>query len=202
MTHAIQVQIGVLPFGNELFNLYKSCNTEGKLIQQAKLELVNQLFAAYGVLVLIPDQAELKAAFSSVIQKELLEQFSHSIVEKTAAALSLNYKVQASSRDINLFYLVDNYRERIELNAEDRFEVKALHKVFSKEEILQELELHPELYSSNVILRGVFQETILPNIAFIGGGGELAYWLELKNVFKADNIPYPVLILRNNFLIS
>ena len=201
MMHAIQGQISVLPFGNELIELYKSCYTEGKLIQQATLELVNHLFAAYGVVVLIPDQAELKAAFSSVIQKELLEQFSHSIVEKTAAALSLNYKVQASGRDINLFYLVDNYRERIELNAEGQFEVKALQIVFSKEEILQELELHPERFSPNVILRGVFQETILPNIAFIGGGGELAYWLELKNVFKAANIPYPVLVLRNSFLV-
>ncbi len=201
MMHSIEGQIGVLPFGNELIELYKSCYAEGKLIQQATLELVNQLFAAYGVVVLIPDQAALKATFSSVIQKELLEQFSHSIVEKTAAALSMNYKVQASGRDINLFYLVDNYRERIELNTEGQFEIKALQKVFSKEEILQELENHPERFSPNVILRGVFQETILPNIAFIGGGGELAYWLELKNVFKEVNIPYPVLVLRNSFLV-
>jgi bacillithiol biosynthesis cysteine-adding enzyme BshC len=201
MMYAIQGQIGVLPFGNELIQLFMSCYTEGKLIQEATLELVNHLFAAYGVVVLIPDQAELKAAFSSVIQKELLEQFSHTVVEKTAAALSLNYKVQASGRAINLFYLVDNYRERIELNAEGQFEIKALQKVFSKEEILQELALHPERFSPNVILRGVFQETILPNIAFIGGGGELAYWLELKNVFKAVNIPYPVIVLRNSFLV-
>src|SRR5205085_4783484 len=70
-----------------------------------------------------------------------------------------------------------------------------------KEAILQELKDHPERFSANVILRGAFQESILPNIAFIGGGGELAYWLELKAVFAAVNIPYPVLILRNSFLL-
>jgi hypothetical protein len=48
---------------------------------------------------------------------------------------------------------------------------------------------------------GLFQETILPNIAFIGGGGELAYWLELKTVFEAIGVPYPMLLLRNSFLV-
>jgi uncharacterized protein YllA (UPF0747 family) len=47
----------------------------------------------------------------------------------------------------------------------------------------------------------LFQETILPDIAFIGGGGEIAYWLELKGVFEKYNVPYPVLVLRNSFLI-
>ena len=57
-----------------------------------------------------------------------------------------------------------------------------------------------ERFSPNVILRGVFQETILPGIVFIGGGGELAYWLELKNVFAEANVHMPVLQLRNSFL--
>jgi uncharacterized protein YllA (UPF0747 family) len=41
----------------------------------------------------------------------------------------------------------------------------------------------------------------LPNIAFIGGGGELAYWLQLKNLFEHYKIIYPVLVLRNSFLV-
>jgi uncharacterized protein YllA (UPF0747 family) len=61
--------------------------------------------------------------------------------------------------------------------------------------------MHPERFSANVILRGVFQEMILPNIAFIGGGGEIAYWLELKKVFEACEVPFPMLIIRNSFLI-
>ncbi len=59
----------------------------------------------------------------------------------------------------------------------------------------------PERFSPNVILRGLFQETILPNIAFVGGGGETAYWLELKPLFKHYRVPFPVLILRNSFLL-
>ncbi|MBS0288383.1 MAG: bacillithiol biosynthesis BshC, partial [Proteobacteria bacterium] len=81
------------------------------------------------------------------------------------------------------------------------FNIQNLNLEFTEEEILKELDEHPERFSPNVILRGALQETILPNIAFIGGGGELAYWLELKEVFKQADVPYPVLLLRNSFLI-
>jgi uncharacterized protein YllA (UPF0747 family) len=96
--------------------------------------------------------------------------------------------------------LIDDKRERIEVQA-TKYEVRTLGLGFSKEEIIAELKKYPERFSANVILRGAFQETVLPNIAFIGGGGELAYWLELKNVFAAVHIPYPVLLLRNSFLL-
>ncbi len=200
LIHAIHGQVGVLPFGKELTTLLQQCYTEGKQIQQATLELVNALFGEYGLIVLVPDNAKLKTVFQSVVAKELTEGFSHTIVADTIVALEKNYKVQAGGREINLFYLIDDKRERIEVQG-TMYEVRTLGLHFSKEEILAELNAHPERFSANVILRGAFQETVLPNIAFIGGGGELAYWLELKNVFAAVNIPYPVLLLRNSFLL-
>ena len=137
---------------------------------------MNQLFADYGVLVLIPDSAKLKSAYQSVVKKELVERFSHQLVTETINKLKHNYKVQTAGREINLFYLIDENRLRIELE-NDVFHVKDLSLSFTQTEVLQELEDHPERFSANVILRGGFQETVLPNIAFIGGGGELAYWM-------------------------
>jgi bacillithiol biosynthesis cysteine-adding enzyme BshC len=99
-----------------------------------------------------------------------------------------------------LFYLIDDERERLEVEG-SKFKVQKLKLEWTEEEILKELNEHPERFSPNVILRGAFQETILPNIAFVGGGGELAYWLELKNVFASANVPYPLLVLRNSFLL-
>jgi bacillithiol biosynthesis cysteine-adding enzyme BshC len=197
---AIYGQVGVLPFGNEWIDLLKRCYQEGTTIQQATLQLVNALFGEYGLVVLVPDNAKLKSAFHSVVEKELTEGFSHKAVADTIEQLGKNYKVQAGGRDLNLFYLINDKRERIELGGE-KYEVKTLGLSFSKDEILTELKEYPERFSANVILRGAFQETVLPNIAFIGGGGELAYWMELKNVFEAVQIPYPVLILRNSFLV-
>ena len=200
LIHLIAGQIGVLPFGNELIQLFSTCYTIGKSIQQATLELVNSLFGSYGLIVLVPDNAKLKTLFAPIIEKELTEQFSEKIVSTTISQLQENYKVQAAGRPINLFYLIDDKRERIELN-NGQYEVAALNLQFTQEEILQELKSYPERFSPNVILRGAFQESILPNIVFIGGGGELAYWLELKNVFEAAGVAYPILLLRNSFAI-
>jgi uncharacterized protein YllA (UPF0747 family) len=69
---------------------------------------------------------------------------------------------------------------------------------WSLSEILKHLHDFPEKFSPNVIMRSLYQEVILPNLAYIGGGGELAYWLELKDYFKEMNIPFPILLLRNS----
>jgi bacillithiol biosynthesis cysteine-adding enzyme BshC len=200
LINEMHAQLGVLPYGDEIIVLFKQCYVEGDTIQQSMLKLVNALFGEYGLIVLLPDNIELKRLFVPAMQKEIEEQFSHKAVGKTIKQLSEHYKVQAGGRELNLFYLIDDKRERIEL-VKTKFKVETLGLEFTKDELLIELADHPDRFSPNVILRGVFQEQILPNIAFIGGGGELAYWLELKNVFEEVNIPYPVLVLRNSFLL-
>ena len=193
-------QVGVEEYGSEIINLFKECYRLNTTIQQATLKVVNALFGEYGLIVLIPDNRELKSLFAPVIAKELTEQFSHKAVEESINELSQHYKVQAGGRDINLFYLVDDKRERIE-KEDNIFTVQGIKKRFTKEEMLQELRTNAERFSPNVILRGAFQETVLPNIAFIGGGGELAYWMELKRVFKAIHLPYPILISGIHFCL-
>ena len=196
----LQGEFGQLAFGDKMIKICTEAYTKHTNIQTATLYLINELFKTYGLLVLIPDNANLKRLFNVVVKKELTAQFSHKLVADTIAKMGEHYKVQAGGRDINLFYLnEEGKRERIEL-INEKFQVPNLGLIFTQEEILQELEAHPERFSANVILRGVFQEMILPNIAFIGGGGELAYWLELKTVFEAVEVPYPMLILRNSFL--
>ena len=49
-------------------------------------------------------------------------------------------------------------------------------------------------------MRPVYQEKILPNLAYIGGNAEIMYWLELKDYFSKIEIPFPILIPRNSML--
>jgi bacillithiol biosynthesis cysteine-adding enzyme BshC len=196
----LQGQLDVLPFGEEIVSVFKKAYQQGRTIQQCTLELVNELFGQYGLIVLVPDDPALKKLFQPVVEKELKEQFSHQAVEQTITALSKHYKVQAGGRALNLFYLIDDKRERITFD-NSKYKAAQLQLEFTETEILKELSDHPERFSPNVILRGVFQEMILPNIAFIGGGGEIAYWLELKKVFEDAGVPYPILVLRNSFLL-
>lgn len=201
LLNEIEGQLNTQAHGKELTELFRAYYKEGSTIQQSTFGLLNRLFGEYGLIVLIPDDPSFKKLFQPVIEKELTEQFSHKAVAETAKKLEEHYKVQASGRQLNLFYLVDDKRERIEMEGL-KLKVEGSNLEWDKEEILQELNKHPERFSPNVILRGAYQETILPNVAFIGGGGELAYWLELKQVFKEANVPYPVLILRNSFLLA
>lgn len=190
----------ILPQGQKALEILKEAYQKGKTISEATLSFVHAFFGSKGLLVLQPDDAALKAAFIPVMEKELLSGFSHEVIQPTIAALSKDYHVQSEGRSINLFYLKDNLRARIEKQGE-QFIVVDTDIQFTQVEIITELHQHPERFSPNVILRGVYQETILPGIVFVGGGGELAYWMELKNVFQAVGVHYPLLQLRNSFLL-
>lgn len=191
--------IGYAPHAPELLEILKKAYLGHENVQEATLSLVNDLFGCYGLVVLIPDNPAFKQQLIPVMEEELWQQSSEAIVSKTIGKLAEHYKVQANPREINLFYLDRKIRQRI---VKDGEMWKILHTSlsFTGEELKKELYDHPERFSPNVILRGILQETILPNIAFIGGGGEVAYWLELKELFLHHKVPYPVVLLRNSFL--
>jgi len=201
LVELINGQLTVLPFGNEILLLIKDCYREGVMVQDATFKIINTLFGEYGLIVLIPDSGALKKQVSKIFEDDLLNETPSVIVEQTAVKLhAAGYKLQANPREINLFYLRDGVRERIvKRNTEYRIQNTELK--FTQEDLLKELQGHPERFSPNVILRGIFQETILPNISYIGGGAENAYWLQLKELFENYKVPFPVLLLRNSFLI-
>ncbi|OXA85324.1 bacillithiol biosynthesis cysteine-adding enzyme BshC [Flavobacterium hercynium] len=162
--------------------------------------LANTLFANQGLVILDADDANLKKAFVPFVKEELTEQTSFKAVSKTIEQLS-EYSVQVNPREINLFYIEDDLRERI-IFENDKYIINNTRISFSKEEIFTLLERNPEKFSPNVIMRPLYQEIILPNLCYIGGGGEIAYWLELKSFFDAVNITFPILLVRNSVLLT
>ena len=162
--------------------------------------LANALFGAYGLVILDADNPDLKRNFIPFVKEELLHQSSHKLVLETAEKLK-DYTIQVNPREINLFYIEDDIRERIILE-NGKYKVNHTKIEFSESEILTLLENHPEKFSPNVIMRPLYQEVILPNLCYIGGGGEIAYWLELKSFFAAANITFPILLLRNSVLLA
>ncbi|MBK9335684.1 MAG: bacillithiol biosynthesis cysteine-adding enzyme BshC [Lewinellaceae bacterium] len=138
--------------------------------------------------------------FIPVMQDELTRQTAQHLVATTIERLSaLGFKSQAVPREINLFYLQPGSRERIVLE-NGQYTVLNTTRSFTPEALLAELEAHPERFSPNVVLRPLYQELVLPNLAYIGGGGELAYWLERRSLFEHYGIPYPILVRRNSVL--
>lgn len=200
MLDSIAGQLLVDEHGEEILQLLQRHYVINKTIEDCTFTLVNELFKDYGLLVLIPDSKQLKEQFLPTSIKELSEGFSNKAVENTLQHFPSKYKVQTYGRDINLFYLKDGLRSRIE-NASTGFQLTGTGITLSAKEIVEEFKANPERISPNVILRPLYQELILPNIAFIGGGGELAYWLELKSMFDKEGVLFPALVLRNSFTI-
>lgn len=162
--------------------------------------LANELFGEYGLVILDADDAALKRTFIPYLKEELIHQTSHKLVLETSEKLK-NYTIQVNPREINLFYMDNDLRERI-IFENGKYNVNNTKIEFSETEILELVENHPEKFSPNVIMRPLYQEVILPNLCYIGGGGEIAYWLELKSFFDAVKVTFPILLLRNSVLLA
>ena len=192
--------IGIGTNAEQLKKWFHDAYLNHEKLSDATRYLAHQLFGAYGLVILDADEPSLKEVFSSSIKQELLKREAISDTQKSFEILK-DYTIQVNPREINLFYIEDTLRERL-LFEDNLYKVNNTSIVFTEVEILEELKQHPERFSPNVILRPLYQEVILPNLCYIGGGGELAYWLELKEVFKNHQVTFPILLLRNSVLLA
>ncbi len=191
-------ELGLGENANYLRDLFKKAYLEKSNLADATRYLVNELFKNEGLVILDGDDVGLKKAFSPIIKDELLNQTSFKKVSETIH--EFKYDIQVNPREINLFYIEDHLRERI-IFENGNYIVNNTSISFTEAEILELVDNSPEKFSPNVILRPLYQEMILPNLCYIGGGGEIAYWLELKSMFEAHKIAFPILLLRNSVVI-
>ncbi len=161
--------------------------------------LVHQLFAEQGLVIIDGDDKYLKQLWQPFVERDVFENAAFTAVRKTSDELKQTYFEQVFPREINHFYLSEDARNRIEKDG-DQFVVLNTDIVFTEEALRQEIESNPQNFSPNAILRPLYQEVVLPNLAYVGGGGELAYWLQLKDMFAEMDVPFPMLMLRNSAL--
>jgi len=195
-------ELGIGDNAETLKKLFNTAYLEHNTLAEATLYLANELFKDYGLVIVEANNRELKRLFVPHIEKELIEQISEQKVLETNTKIeALDFGIQVNPRAINLFYITENLRERIVLE-DDTYKVLNTAISWSKSELIKHLNEVPERFSPNVILRPLYQEVILPNLCYIGGGGELAYWFQLKSNFTANKVVFPILLLRNSVLIK
>jgi bacillithiol biosynthesis cysteine-adding enzyme BshC len=167
---------------------FKEAYANSATLSEATRKLATSLFADYGLVCLDADRPALKQALKPLLKQEIQSQLSNQAVQATNAELTAaGYKPQVYSRPLNLFFLTDEgKRERLEPGAQPEAELLAL------------VDAEPERFSPNVVLRPVYQEVLMPNLAYIGGGAEVAYWFQLKGVFEQLGVPYPIVLPRNS----
>lgn len=164
---------------------------------------VNSLFKQYGLVIIDADRKEFKKLFAPIMEEDILKEKSFKAIEKSSEQLlELGFATQVHAREINFFYLTDDFRERIVQTPDGKYEVLHQEIYFTEDELKKEIHDHPERFSPNVVMRPMYQELILPNLAYIGGGAEIVYWLQLKANFDQYKVEFPILIPRNSALIT
>ena len=154
--------------------------------------------------MLDPNDHRLKVYFKELALDELKNFSSHKIVNNTIKKIKNSYdkkiKIQVNPRILNLFYITKSERYRIEYK-DGEYTLIGKNKTFKKDEFIKHIESNPDCISPNVILRPLYQESILPNLAYVGGGSEISYWLELKDLFNFYKLPFPILAVRKSLLL-
>ena len=184
----------------EMENLIRGAYQAHTNLADATRFLIHELFKNQGLVIIDANHKQLKQLFVPIINKELRENISYKKVSDTIDRFEDEFSAQVSPREINLFYVNEGIRERI-VKSDGGFKVNNTEIEFDSSEIDSEIRSFPERFSPNVILRPVYQELILPNLVYIGGGAEVAYWLELKSTFESFNVPFPLVQIRNSFLL-
>jgi len=190
--------LGESPGAQEISAMVEDAYTKFPDYERATAALVHCLFGRFGLVVLSMNDATLKGVFRPVMERELFEQPSQPVIEKTQFRLrQAGFDQQAHAREINLFYLGERSRNRIVRHPEG-FQIVGTGEIIPEPAMKKTLLEYPERFSPNVVLRPLYQESILPNLAFVGGGGEIAYWIERLDQFDLFDIPYPMLVRRNS----
>ena len=193
-------ELGIGQNADYLKKLFADSYLNHSNLAEATRYLANELFSDKGLVILDGDDGALKKLFIPYMKEELLRQISFKKVSETNSLLQKRYDIQVNPREINLFYIEDNLRERI-IFENNLFKINNTDLTFSEKKILELLENNPDKFSPNVILRPLFEEVILPNLCYIGGGGEISYWLQLQSNFVANKITFPILLVRNSVLL-
>ena len=186
---------------SKIENILRSSLEKSVRYKDFVARFLHEIFSEYGLLILDMDDDQLKAEFMHVMLEEITDNPSEALILDTQNRLQANnFKPQAHPREINIFYMEDQLRERF-VRENDRYKVLNTNLEFDITQLKDLATKNPNKFSPNVIIRPLYQEFTLPNIAYIGGGGELAYWLERKTQFNHFGIFFPVLIRRNSIMI-
>lgn len=182
-------------------SIFREAYQRNKSLADAVRHYVNSLFGGEGLVVIDADDPALKSILQPVMRADIFDNTPHRLVADTCRVLNAQGDhAPVNPREINFFYLDKSLRSRLE-KKDNHFKVVDTDLTFSRNEIEEQIKATPEKFSPNVILRPLYQEMILPNLAYVGGPAELVYWLELKAVFDHFQVPFPILLPRNFALV-
>jgi bacillithiol synthase len=183
-------------FKPKVLELFRTAYQKGMTFNRAFAHLLNVLLENSGLVFLDPNDKEVKKLLAPLFQRELAEtpKFCQLVVDQSAE-LEKQYHAQIKPKSLNLFFFHRGGRYLLEPRPDD-YTLKGTRQHLTKEFVTEAAKNTPELFSSNVVLRPICQDWLLPTLAYVGGPAEIAYFAQLKPLYEAVNIPCPIVYPR------
>jgi bacillithiol biosynthesis cysteine-adding enzyme BshC len=174
-----------LQFIEKCINAYSNSDN----LADAFRKIIHSVFPNTGLVVLNPDCCILKKNLIEVAIQDLQGRNNECLISGNKEIEASGYDTQLYTRKINFFFLTENDRERIICENENWVTVSNQN-LCEPKDLEKFVTQNISNISPNAALRPLYQEIILPNIAYIGGQAELKYWAQLKETFErnAENI--------------
>jgi bacillithiol synthase len=189
-------------FRPTILEFLKSNYSPNKTFLETFRELLIQLFDEYGLIVFNPVDPAVKRILVPIFEKEITQFQDHtSYLVERSAELEEVYHAQVKVKPINLFFVEEKERLSIEPTDTGEYRLKNKRKKFSREDLLTQLDLAPEKFSPNVLLRPICQDYLFPTAFYVGGPGEISYFAQVSPLYKIYGIEEPVIYPRSSATI-
>lgn len=204
--NCIQQLISTTPdseFKQEILTDIKKVYQPGQSLVDAFARWMTRLFRSHGLIIIDAGVPIFKKLGKRVFHKEIAgsSPSTQQALRSSQRLKRLNYhpQIQLHRGKLNLFF-AEKERLTIE-NKSDGFVIKGTSDFYEKDEFLALAEKKPHFFSPNVLLRSIYQDTLLPTAAYVGGPSEIAYLAQMKNVYESFDLSMPVIYPRKTVTI-
>ncbi|MEW6062083.1 MAG: bacillithiol biosynthesis cysteine-adding enzyme BshC [Bacteroidota bacterium] len=175
---------------------------EGISLLHAFTGFFNHIYEDSGLIFLNSNHPEFKKLLSPLFYKEIESNSETSkLVIQKSAELEERYHAQVKAKAVNLFMSYKGGRHLIEPSESGDYFLRNTRQRYTKDELLSIATNTPELFSPNVVLRPLCQDTLLPTIEYVAGPAEIAYFAQLKTVYDFFDITMPIIYPRASLTI-
>ena len=190
-------------FKPEILSQLGTAYQAGRSFVEAFAQWMTRLFKSYGLIFIDAAHPDLKDLGKDVFYAEIAQNSpsTQCALETSRKLRKKNYSTQIQLHEgiLNLF-LAEDERNSIQFRGDD-YSIKGRPQTFKKDELLQLLEKQPHKFSPNVLLRPLYQDTLLPTVAYVGGLSEVAYFAQMKEVYEKFNLPMPIIYPRKSLTL-
>jgi bacillithiol synthase len=169
------------------FDLLAECYRPGQTMGQAFGQWIAHVFAAEGIVVIDAASREFHAMGRDILRQAIVraDELRVALTDRgeQLQAAGFHSQVLVAPSSSLLFLFDQESGARVPLRrTEDAWQ--AARQTYSTEELLAILDESPERLSPNVLLRPIFQDSILPTSAYIGGPAEIAYFAQSQILYE------------------